>query len=327
MGHDRLREDKNCENCGHTVELTYCPNCGQKNVETRQSFGHLITHFIEDFTHYEGAFWKTIKYLLLRPGTLTLEYLAGRRQKFVAPVKLYIFISFVTFLLFSISFGDGETEGDDSHNHEVQAELEKQQDTEKAEPFAIQIGDHSVTNIRQLDSLQNVLPADQRLGTVRYWIAKKELKSNQKFGDINTNQENFWDEYFHYFPKVLFIFLPVFAFWFWVFHSKKKWYFFDHGIYTLHYFSFLLLSAVLVGKIIDPVLSYIFDDTVVDFIPDIFNIFYAVYLVYYYFRMHWVVFKGKLAGNFFKALAILVVNVIFLAVIFIISLFFVALNT
>src|SRR5690606_28206355 len=67
--------------------------------ETRQSFGHLVAHFAEDFTHYDSGFWKTIKHLLFRPARLTKEYLMGKRQEYVPPVKLYIFISFITFLL------------------------------------------------------------------------------------------------------------------------------------------------------------------------------------------------------------------------------------
>ncbi|MBC8644939.1 DUF3667 domain-containing protein [Flavobacterium lindanitolerans] len=99
MGHQKLRENKTCLNCNYVVENKFCPNCGQENTETRQSFHYLFTHFIEDLTHYDGSFWKTIKGLLFKPGYLTKTYLEGKRKKFVPPVKLYIFISFVTFFL------------------------------------------------------------------------------------------------------------------------------------------------------------------------------------------------------------------------------------
>ena len=102
MAHHELRNDKTCLNCFHVVESRFCPNCGQENTETRKSFGHLITHFVEDFTHYDNAFWTTIKYLLFKPALLTKEYLSGKRQLFVPPVKLYIFVSFVTFFLLSV---------------------------------------------------------------------------------------------------------------------------------------------------------------------------------------------------------------------------------
>src|SRR5690606_11462970 len=75
------------------------PKCGQENIETRQSFHYLFTHFIEDLVHYDGSFWKTLKNLLFKPGILTREYLKGKRKEYVAPVKLYLFISFFVFFV------------------------------------------------------------------------------------------------------------------------------------------------------------------------------------------------------------------------------------
>lgn len=97
MSHGKLRADKTCLNCGHHVEERFCPHCGQENIETRQPFYFLFTHFIEDFTHYDGQFWGTLKNLFFKPGKLTNTYLEGKRQRFVPPVKLYIFVSFIVF--------------------------------------------------------------------------------------------------------------------------------------------------------------------------------------------------------------------------------------
>lgn len=91
------RKDKTCLNCGHVVAHKFCPNCGQENVDTRKTFYHLFVHFFEDLTHYENAFWKTIRNLFLKPASLTKEYLSGKRLSYLAPIRLYIFISFVTF--------------------------------------------------------------------------------------------------------------------------------------------------------------------------------------------------------------------------------------
>ena len=99
MSRHHLRKDSICTNCGHQVEERFRPNCGQENIETRQSFAHLVRHFFEDLTHYDSAFWKTIKYLLLRPAYLTKQFLAGKRNSFVHPVRLYFFVSFLAFFL------------------------------------------------------------------------------------------------------------------------------------------------------------------------------------------------------------------------------------
>ncbi len=99
MSHSPIRNDKTCLNCRHVVQERYCPNCGQENTESRKTFHHLFIHFFEDLTHYENAFWRTIKNLLFKPAALTKEYLSGKRLSYLAPVRLYIFISFITFFL------------------------------------------------------------------------------------------------------------------------------------------------------------------------------------------------------------------------------------
>ena len=67
MSKSTLRKDKTCLNCRHVVENKFCPNCGQKNEDTRKTFYHLFVYFFEDLTHYENAFLRTIKNLLFKP--------------------------------------------------------------------------------------------------------------------------------------------------------------------------------------------------------------------------------------------------------------------
>lgn len=102
MNHGKQRTEQNCLNCDHQVLEKYCPNCGQENTGPRQPFYYVFTHFIEDFTQYDGQFWSTIKNLLSRPRKLTRTYLDDKRQAFVPPVKPYTFISFITFFIFAV---------------------------------------------------------------------------------------------------------------------------------------------------------------------------------------------------------------------------------
>ena len=67
--------------------------CGQENIETHETFGHLAVHFISDIFHFDGMFFSTLKYLLFKPGFLTYEYVRGRRASYLNPIKMYIFIS------------------------------------------------------------------------------------------------------------------------------------------------------------------------------------------------------------------------------------------
>ncbi len=99
MSHTKLRIEKNCLNCGHTVEERYCPNCGQENIELHDSTFHLVLHFVQDIFHYEGKTWHTLRSLIRKPGLVAAEYLAGKRVHNIQPIRLYFFTSTIFFLL------------------------------------------------------------------------------------------------------------------------------------------------------------------------------------------------------------------------------------
>ena len=137
--HNSIRKDKTCLNCNYVVEKRFCPNCGQENTDTRKTFSHLFVHFFEDLTHYENAFWKTIKNLILRPSALTKEYLSGKRLSYLAPVRLYIFISFVTFLLIAVFPNDPKSDFitvNDTSNDSEKIENNNSKDKLKKEKLA-----------------------------------------------------------------------------------------------------------------------------------------------------------------------------------------------
>ncbi|MFM7357817.1 MAG: DUF3667 domain-containing protein [Sediminibacterium sp.] len=99
MSNHPLRKETNCLNCGAAVSDRFCSHCGQENTEPRESFWQLLVHFFNDFTHFDGKFFSTIRVLLLKPGKLTNEYIAGKRASYLHPIRMYLFISFAYFIL------------------------------------------------------------------------------------------------------------------------------------------------------------------------------------------------------------------------------------
>src|SRR5450432_2351477 len=100
MSNHTIRHEKNCLNCGATVEERYCSHCGQENIQPTESFGHLVRHFFEDITHYDSHVFNSFKYLIARPGFLTRQYNAGKRAGYLNPIRMYVFMSAVFFLVF-----------------------------------------------------------------------------------------------------------------------------------------------------------------------------------------------------------------------------------
>ncbi|RDI05592.1 DUF3667 domain-containing protein [Flavobacterium sp. AG291] len=312
MGHHDLRHDRECQNCGHTVEVSYCSKCGQHNIETRQPFHHLITHTIEDITHYDSNFWKTIKYLLFRPGKLTTEYLLGHRMRYVPPVKLYIFISFVCFFLMAIMAPEGEQ---GKSLKEINIEQEKKQEQVLYESNLLSVENKKkkegikddygnvYTSVHQFDSIQHRLPENKKMSKAEYYLFRSIVKSYE--GNFTTRDIIIAAA--HTIPKILFIYMPLFAFWLWLFHGKKRWFFFDHGIFTLHYFSFLLLSITIL-YIVRWIDSHILPRNIADTISQLLTFAVLIYAFFYFFRAHSRFYCERKAISRLKSFCLFIIN-------------------
>lgn len=77
----------------------YCHVCGQENLEPKETVWHLVQHFFNDITHFDGKFFATVKYLLRKPGFLSGEYVAGRRASYLNPIRMYVFTSAIFFVI------------------------------------------------------------------------------------------------------------------------------------------------------------------------------------------------------------------------------------
>ncbi|PKF74713.1 DUF3667 domain-containing protein [Chryseobacterium sp. PMSZPI] len=360
MSHGKIREDKTCLNCGHHVEERFCPHCGQENIESKQPFHFLFTHFIEDFTHYDGQFWKTIQYLFTRPGKLTQEYLAGKRQIYVAPVKLYIFISFITFFLPSL-FSHSKTEDNTPNRDNTLQVIKEKKETPKEiaqitdtlkkritlhkedinlpkEDESIKLNDIKddsdtslidkasngkliilgAKNMEQFDSISHV-KKDIAYAYIRPF-AKKLFHLQDSGLSHDEISKRFTETLVHTLPKALFVYLPVFAFFLWVFHNKKRWWFFDHGIFTLHYFSFLLLSTLIL-IFLPKIRSLLPDNGIITFVMILLYAAVLVYMSVYFFVAHHRVYDTKKSTSILKGMALFIVNSIGILIMFLILLY------
>jgi hypothetical protein len=88
---------------------------------------HLITHFFNDITHFDGKFFETVRLLLRRPGFLSTQYVSGRRASYLNPIRMYVFTSAIFFiLLFSLRGTKGIVEiGEGSGKKRALVELER----------------------------------------------------------------------------------------------------------------------------------------------------------------------------------------------------------
>jgi len=91
-----------CTNCDTMLTGQYCAQCGQRFGTRMISLWELIREASEFLTDLDSRLWRTLGLLLFRPGRLTLDYLRGRRARYIPPLKLFIGLSLLFFFLLAL---------------------------------------------------------------------------------------------------------------------------------------------------------------------------------------------------------------------------------
>ena len=89
-----------CPNCSAELADEYCGRCGQRRIHPQDlSARHVVQELADEIANLHWKF-KILRSLrgLLAPGVLTVEYLAGRRQAHLNPIKVYLLCAAIFFL-------------------------------------------------------------------------------------------------------------------------------------------------------------------------------------------------------------------------------------
>jgi hypothetical protein len=82
-------DGQSCPTCGASLVGDYCHRCGEKRPEARDlSVRHFVADAAQELTSLDSKLYHTLRALLFRPGLLTLEWIAGRRGRYLKPLNL-----------------------------------------------------------------------------------------------------------------------------------------------------------------------------------------------------------------------------------------------
>ncbi len=282
MSHLKERKEKNCLNCNAVVYGKYCHICGQENVEPKESAWHLINHFFQDITHFDGKFFTSLKYLILKPGYLSREYMIGRRASHLNPVRMYVFASAFFFLIFFSIFKFEPNESIrttvDTGVSKTTVEALHEMDAKTYKKFIDQVVDNdsamqfaydSAKYFKYLDSLAKKGQAGFRFGPGNYKskqeydsalahgkndniferaLVYRQLALYEKFhGDRKAMLAAFVEKLMHSLPQLLFVSLPLFALLLKLLYIRRKqFYYVNHAIFAIHLFVFVFIALLLV---------------------------------------------------------------------------------
>ena len=100
-----------CLNCGDARAGRYCAQCGQNDRNYRRALVPMMWELIREAFEVDARVPRTLGLLFFVPGSLSAEFSRNRRARYSSPVRLYIFASFVFFLVLSLAVPDSMPEG------------------------------------------------------------------------------------------------------------------------------------------------------------------------------------------------------------------------
>lgn len=201
-----------CRNCNTPLHGRYCHTCGQDLfVGTKRSVLYIIFGFFNSILSTDHKLWKSVLYLLFKPGKLTREYTLGRVSSYVHPSKLFWCISIIFFTMLTT---------------QINSIME---DVKKA-----------TTDVQKID--KKTSKAEEKLNETDIQKTDKEnSNAEEKLNESIKDTEKFLGHFFSYSPYVMFLLMPFFAFLFKLFFYKRERYYINHLIFSIHYHSFVFL--------------------------------------------------------------------------------------
>ena len=85
-----------CLNCQTPLAGRFCHQCGQEGRSSLYSLRQLVAEVVHEVLDLEGKVVRSLGQLLFRPGRMTLEYIEGKRVRYVSPLRIYLLASVVS---------------------------------------------------------------------------------------------------------------------------------------------------------------------------------------------------------------------------------------
>ncbi len=234
-----------CRNCDAPLfdtEGKYCSRCGQDTANHPPTLWEFVHEFVTHYVALEGKLWRTLALLFFKPAELTREYRAGRKQRYISPLRLYITASFLFFLVIKVA-GWGNV---------ILTETTTTQGPAKpAKGLSYSVTGDKPVDAMTMEELKQGVKVNgtgdvdcQPGGDACAWLKKRlEAKYAGKTG--KDMKEMLKAGVMANIPYALFLLLPMFALLTKLVYYKRHWYFGEHVVYALHVHSFTFFALLL----------------------------------------------------------------------------------
>ena len=221
-----------CLNCGESFgELgerrrRFCPECGQETTLRPPTLREFAQQFGGAYFAAEGALWRSLKLLLLQPGALTAQYLAGRRKHYVLPLRLYLTLSLFVLLLVRVA-GSGPVDVKVGDTAEIAKENRN---------FTIDLG------VGRAGARDGVFFCED----LPRWACRRiQRRLDVDPKGMLTEVESLKDRFLGNLGPAMFVLLPSFALWLQLAYRNRRLRYTEHLVFALHVHAFWFVALLL----------------------------------------------------------------------------------
>jgi len=230
-----------CPNCATPLEGPWCHTCGQFGEDFHRSAKKLFLESLRDLLDVDNRLWRTLPDLITRPGRLTRSYLDGHRAPQVPPLRLFLVVLVVLFLI----------------------GLSRSPMVIPASPIPVDRAGQEAA-LKRLESDKRIPPderqqilAEIKGGDARLYNRSPIIKRLvERINYALTHQKEFWQSIQNWAERFAVLMLPLSALLLSIlFVFQRRFFLFDHIVFSMHSLSFLclLLSATILVNRYSPV--------------------------------------------------------------------------
>ena len=216
-----------CPNCQTPLEGAWCHKCGQLAEDFHRSTAKLLFESVREFFDVDNRAWQTLPDLLFRPGRLTRAYLEGHRAPQVPPLRLFLV---VLVLLFLVGVNIGST---------VPRNIVLPTNNPREQLSRIE-NDKNISEADKREIESDIKSAHVQFGNGKPSARAKWLEAHIKYAV--AHQTEFWQAVQNWAERFAFLMLPLSALLLGLlFVFQRRFFLYDHIIFSMHSLSFVCL--------------------------------------------------------------------------------------
>ena len=252
-----------CENCGAQLHGHWCAQCGQPAVEYRRSFRHVIVDVLDSFLNWDSKFFASLGWLIVRPWHLTIEFVRGRRVRYLQPVRVYLLVSILFFFVVNwwakaIHMDPQNISDEDRADvtnavqsvdlpNGVRSKVEQAlKDASPGPPLPVEPAGKPDAKPHRQDRSFIRFDDDPNPSAFAKWL---EARAKEKMGEHGTKMSLFVKTLVSNLPYMMLCCIPLFALVLKLLYIRRRIFYIDHLVYALHIHSFAYAGLMLIGFI------------------------------------------------------------------------------